>query len=226
MQKWLTARTWIFGIGALLLISGRPAGAAEPFFFIQLSDPQFGMFTTNKEFASTLDLMFGGTTGLEDSGNIDDLLGTLDEDAEGEVAGGEDVVSAAADNELVKLVNKVIIDAYNQKVSDIHIEPMPGKFKTGIRFRIDGVLTLALDPLRILAELTTTGIFLGATSFFDTGAGLIDIGLARLIQQHRDHFVHGGWHHHRDRLGATGRSHRKCGRSLENGDIDARPKRV
>jgi type II secretory ATPase GspE/PulE/Tfp pilus assembly ATPase PilB-like protein len=39
-----------------------------------------------------------------------------------------------------KFVNKVIIDAYNQKVSDIHIEPLPGKQKTGIRFRIDGTL--------------------------------------------------------------------------------------
>ena len=48
--------------------------------------------------------------------------------------------SAAADNELVKFVNKVIVDAYNQKVSDIHIEPLPGKAKTGIRFRIDGSL--------------------------------------------------------------------------------------
>jgi type II secretory ATPase GspE/PulE/Tfp pilus assembly ATPase PilB-like protein len=96
--------------------------------------------TTNKEFASTLDAMFGGSTGLEDSGNIDDLLGTLDEDAEGEVGGGEDVVSAAADNELVKLVNKVIIDAYQQGASDIHIEPYPGKAKTEIRFRKDGSL--------------------------------------------------------------------------------------
>jgi type II secretory ATPase GspE/PulE/Tfp pilus assembly ATPase PilB-like protein len=38
-----------------------------------------------------------------------------------------------------QFVNKVIIDAYNQKVSDIHIEP-PGKAKTGICFRIDGTL--------------------------------------------------------------------------------------
>lgn len=96
--------------------------------------------TTNKEFASTLDLMFGGTTGLEDSGNIDDLLGTLDDEAEGEVGGADDVVSAAADNELVKLVNKVIIDAYQQGASDIHIEPYPGKAKTEIRFRKDGSL--------------------------------------------------------------------------------------
>lgn len=96
--------------------------------------------TTNKEFANTLDQMFGGSTGLEDSGNIDDLLGTLDEDAEGEVGGGEDVVSAAADNELVKLVNKIIIDAYQMGASDIHIEPYPGKAKTEIRFRRDGSL--------------------------------------------------------------------------------------
>lgn len=96
--------------------------------------------TTNKEFATTLDAMFGGTTGLEDSGNIDDLLGTLDEETEGEAGAGEDVVSAAADNELVKLVNKVIIDAYQQGASDIHIEPYPGKAKTEIRFRKDGSL--------------------------------------------------------------------------------------
>ena len=48
--------------------------------------------------------------------------------------------SAAAENELVKFVNKVIIDAYNQKVSNIHTEPMAGKAKTGIRFRIGGTL--------------------------------------------------------------------------------------
>jgi 3',5'-cyclic AMP phosphodiesterase CpdA len=51
MRKWLTVRIWMFGIGAMLLVAGRPAGAAEPFFFIQLSDPQFGMFTGNKDFA-------------------------------------------------------------------------------------------------------------------------------------------------------------------------------
>ena len=96
--------------------------------------------TTNKEFASTLDQMFGGNSGLEDSGNIDDLLGTLDDDSEAEAGGGDDVASAAADNELVKLVNKIIIDAYQQGASDIHIEPYPGKAKTEIRFRRDGSL--------------------------------------------------------------------------------------
>ena len=48
--------------------------------------------------------------------------------------------SATADYELVNFLNKVIIDAYNQEVSAIHIEPMPGKAKPGVRFRIDGML--------------------------------------------------------------------------------------
>ena len=48
--------------------------------------------------------------------------------------------TAAADNEVVKLVNKVIVDAYQQGASDIHIEPYPGKGKTEIRFRKDGLL--------------------------------------------------------------------------------------
>ena len=59
---------------------------------------------------------------------------------ESKARAASDDVSAAADNELVKLVNKIIVDAYNQGASDIHIEPYPGKAKTEIRFRKDGSL--------------------------------------------------------------------------------------
>ena len=97
--------------------------------------------TTPGEFVQTLDQMFGGNSALDDSGNIDDLLGGLDEEGDIGEAGGDDIASAASDNELVKLVNKVIIDAYQQGASDIHIEPYPGKAKTEIRFRKDGSLT-------------------------------------------------------------------------------------
>ena len=98
--------------------------------------------TTQREFITTLDQMFGGSSALQDSGNIDDLLGGLDDEMDiGKAGGGDDIASAASDNELVKLVNKVIIDAYQQGASDIHIEPYPGKGKTEIRFRKDGSLT-------------------------------------------------------------------------------------
>jgi type II secretory ATPase GspE/PulE/Tfp pilus assembly ATPase PilB-like protein/GAF domain-containing protein len=94
--------------------------------------------TTNREFENTVEQMFGAGA-FEDVGDIGDILGTLDEEME-EGAISEDVASAANDNEVVKLVNKVIIDAYQQGASDIHVEPYPGKAKTEIRFRKDGVL--------------------------------------------------------------------------------------
>ncbi|MEE9547996.1 MAG: ATPase, T2SS/T4P/T4SS family [Nitrosomonadaceae bacterium] len=92
-----------------------------------------------REFQATLDLFYGSSGIAEaESGNIDDMLLSLeDEEA---LPGVAEEVSAAADNELVKLVNKIIIDAYKMGVSDIHIEPYPGKAKTQIRFRRDGSL--------------------------------------------------------------------------------------
>ncbi len=94
--------------------------------------------TTGREFVSTLDQFFGGE--LVDSSSIGDLLSDMGDIAEEDSAGGSDDVSLAADNELVKLVNKIIIDAYHQGASDIHIEPYPGKGKTEVRFRKDGGL--------------------------------------------------------------------------------------
>jgi type II secretory ATPase GspE/PulE/Tfp pilus assembly ATPase PilB-like protein len=48
--------------------------------------------------------------------------------------------SAVQDNVIVKLVNKIIVDAHRERVSDIHIEPYPGRGKTVVRFRKDGIL--------------------------------------------------------------------------------------
>ena len=97
--------------------------------------------TTQRDFGQTLTLYFGGpaadTMGSE---SIGDLLSNLDDEEEAGSIGADDV-SAAADNELVKLVNKIIVDAYNQGASDIHVEPLPGKGKTGVRFRKDGSLS-------------------------------------------------------------------------------------
>jgi type II secretory ATPase GspE/PulE/Tfp pilus assembly ATPase PilB-like protein len=93
--------------------------------------------TTIGEFKQTLDQFYGAAA---DYGTVGDLLSGLDEGEEGATDLTGDDLSAAADNELVKLVNKIIIDAYNQGASDIHIEPRPGKDKTMIRFRKDGSL--------------------------------------------------------------------------------------
>jgi len=98
---------------------------------------------TQKDFKETVNQFYGAEAGPAggDLGNVEDLLGAMGDDPSEVLEGSStDEVSAAADNELVKLVNKVIIDAYNQGASDIHIEPYPGKAKTEIRFRKDGSL--------------------------------------------------------------------------------------
>jgi type II secretory ATPase GspE/PulE/Tfp pilus assembly ATPase PilB-like protein len=110
---------------------------------------------SQREFKATLDLFYGesaGRSGSEASrgggnvaemeGSMDDLLTSLgnDEDEEAGVS-GQDEASAASDNELVRLVNKIIVDAYKMGASDIHIEPQPGKGKTRVRLRKDGSLT-------------------------------------------------------------------------------------
>ncbi|MCF6323152.1 MAG: Flp pilus assembly complex ATPase component TadA [Gammaproteobacteria bacterium] len=46
------------------------------------------------------------------------------------------------DNAVVDIVNQIILDAYHQGASDIHIEPNPEKQKIVIRFRKDGTLII------------------------------------------------------------------------------------
>ncbi len=101
---------------------------------------------SQREFKQTLDAFYGGgltgdgTGGFAaDESSMDDLLSNLGGDEE-ETSVSQDDVSAAADNELVKLVNKIIVDAYRMGASDIHVEPQPGKAKTQIRVRKDGTL--------------------------------------------------------------------------------------
>src|SRR3546814_21024653 len=91
---------------------------------------------TNKDIIKTDGLCYGNMAGMGDMG---DIISTMGDDEEDIGLTSEDV-SAAADNELVTLVNKIIIDAYNQGASDIHIEPYPDQGKTAVRFRKAGTL--------------------------------------------------------------------------------------
>jgi type II secretory ATPase GspE/PulE/Tfp pilus assembly ATPase PilB-like protein len=53
--------------------------------------------------------------------------------------------SAQIDSTLVKLVNKIIVDAVEQNASDIHIEVNPGGKNVRVRFRKDGALVNYLE---------------------------------------------------------------------------------
>jgi len=69
--------------------------------------------------------------------SINDLLNKLDTSDEPEIENESQKVSEQ-DSVIVQLVNKIIMDAVQRKVSDIHIEPYPGKEDVQVRMRIDG----------------------------------------------------------------------------------------
>ena len=79
-----------------------------------------------------IEFFFGGPV---DEGSMDDIMAALDEDALMEEA-ADDV--SESDSAIAQLANKIINDGYNQGVSDIHLEPYPGKAPMEIRFRLDG----------------------------------------------------------------------------------------
>ncbi len=62
----------------------------------------------------------------------------------GELEVGEQQ-AVESDSALVRLVNKIILDAVEQKASDIHIESNPAQTGTRIRFRKDGTLVDYLE---------------------------------------------------------------------------------
>ncbi|MEW6168044.1 MAG: ATPase, T2SS/T4P/T4SS family [Pseudomonadota bacterium] len=71
--------------------------------------------------------------------------------------------TGVTDNALVRLVNKIIMDAHAQGASDIHIETNVGKIKTRIRFRKDGDLEdyLELGPAYRNAVISRIKIMCG-----------------------------------------------------------------
>ena len=135
-QRWLPLEDGPDGLAVMCLDPEATRSARMvPQIFPKASRIQY-LVTTQTEFLQTLDQIYGA----DNSGSIDELLADMLPVGEGEAEEDDSAVSAAADNELVKFVNKIIVDAYRQGASDIHIEPLPGKAKTGIRFRIDGTL--------------------------------------------------------------------------------------
>jgi len=72
---------------------------------------------------------------------------TREQEAPKETGKIEDIEKLAEDASVVKLVNQIILEAYQKRATDIHIEPFRGKMN--IRYRIDGVLYNANVPADI-----------------------------------------------------------------------------
>ena len=96
---------------------------------------------------SSLGMDLSATDGTEPQ--IEEMSGLLsalkeeqgDIDTEPDEDDGANAISET-DSTIVRLVNKVLIDAYDQGVSDIHIEPGIGKETVRVRYRKDGTCTI------------------------------------------------------------------------------------
>jgi type IV pilus assembly protein PilB len=82
---------------------------------------------------------------------------------EGGIDGSEEVMiraegieeeAAASDAPIIKMVSMLLLEAYNHRASDIHLEPLEKKFR--VRFRIDGVLQeMPSPPKKLHAAITS-----------------------------------------------------------------------
>lgn len=85
-------------------------------------------------------------------GGAESVEGMLDEMTEGTVAvpvdGTQEILDGGeateADAPIIKLVSLIILEAFRNRASDIHLEPMAKQFR--VRYRIDGVLHEVESP--------------------------------------------------------------------------------
>jgi type II secretory ATPase GspE/PulE/Tfp pilus assembly ATPase PilB-like protein len=84
----------------------------------------------------------GGGVVQDETADLATIITELGSGEEGEVEGEEgkpeEPEADETDTAIVKLANKIIIEAYNKGTSDIHVEPYGKQVPTVIRFRIDG----------------------------------------------------------------------------------------
>jgi type II secretory ATPase GspE/PulE/Tfp pilus assembly ATPase PilB-like protein len=90
-----------------------------------------------EDILSYINLFYHYSSSGGSSSSFDEILNKLDSGDDPEIESESQKVSEQ-DSVIVQLVNKIIIDAVNNKVSDIHIEPFPGREDVQVRMRIDG----------------------------------------------------------------------------------------
>jgi len=71
--------------------------------------------------------------------NLDDIIPDVTFEEEDDEADDDMIDLSESSNQVVKFVDQILVTAYRNNVSDIHVEPSPVTRKTVIRFRTDGV---------------------------------------------------------------------------------------
>lgn len=116
--------------------------------FVIFADP------LNKESVRSAEKLFGDSIVIgiaRERGIVEALLRLEQEGKKGETASGRHDPS---DNVIVQTVNSILLAAYQEGASDVHVEPMKDKLQ--IRFRQDGVLILHKElPHHMIPGLTS-----------------------------------------------------------------------
>jgi type IV pilus assembly protein PilB len=121
--------------------------------------------------------------------SVSEVIGGLAEDQKFKALAGRSDASidlealrdAAADNQIIKLLNLVLLQAIKDRASDIHFEPFENEFK--MRYRIDGVLYEMVPPPKHLGPAITSRLKVMAN---------LDIAERRLPQDGRIELTVGG----------------------------------
>ena len=97
-----------------------------------------GVVAPPEEIEKAIANYYGRATGAVEGMLQEITEGTLalPEDVQKQLVGDENVTES--DAPIIKLVSLIIMEAFRSRASDIHLEPMPKKFR--VRYRIDGVL--------------------------------------------------------------------------------------
>jgi len=123
--------------GGLVLAMANPLDAAtldRIRFLTQM--PVIPVIASERDINLAVAAHYGAVAGDRKIGEIAEQLRS---ESRTETSLSEEMIKET-DNTLVRLVNKMILDAHAAGVSDIHIESNPGRKNVGIRFRKDGVL--------------------------------------------------------------------------------------
>ena len=97
-----------------------------------------GVVAPPEEIEKAIANYYGRATGAVEGMLQEITEGTLalPEDVQKQLVADADV--SESDAPIIKLVSLIIMEAFRSRASDIHLEPMPKKFR--VRYRIDGVL--------------------------------------------------------------------------------------
>ncbi len=124
-----------------------PTALHDDTLVVAISDPMDMQTMDDLSFILNRDVEYVCATPDAIAKAIGDFYGREDEkSSDGELVFGssDESDTVEGDAPIIKMVSMLLLEAYNNRASDIHLEPLEHKFR--VRFRIDGVLQEMQSP--------------------------------------------------------------------------------